>query len=126
MDNPIFNYPFPEFIQAFNHSSTQTGFRESGEEFMRPWFARRYEDAAEQAYKFKIFVSVMEYLSEYREQLDAASVTVMGSHESGDLAHPVLLQLVFNHFKLTDDIPHPEQVIKRTKEIVAGRKGERN
>jgi hypothetical protein len=113
-----FEYPFAEFVGAFRHGATQTGVSQTGAEFMTPWFASRYTDPEERLFKLSVYMAVMQYLAEYRDVLDAARLNVSGSHESGDLAHGVLVRLLLGHFRQTFIPPKPEQVIARARQLI--------
>jgi hypothetical protein len=73
MEEPVIDYPFPEFLEAFQHAGTQTGNGETGRQFMGRWFAARYCDAAERKSKFDVLIAVLEYLAEHRDEFDEGS-----------------------------------------------------
>ena len=88
---------------------------------MTPWFEARYPDPTERATKFEVFMLIAEYLAEYREQLDAARLVVMGSDSSGDLVSGVVANLLLNHFRVLRTTPYPEQVIRAAKKHIDAR-----
>jgi hypothetical protein len=107
---PVPSYPHSEFAEAFRHYSTHAR-GDAPREFMADWFVSRYPEPRERDYKIQIFAAIIEYLSDYRDELIAGGVVSAGPGQSGDVVPGSLTAILISHYRVELTTPRPEQVI---------------